>query len=125
MQKRKENSASASSKRSRGAKLVREAGSGRLLFGRMRTNKSRVKQRRVVDPDDAPEITDDMLDRAEIVKDGKVIQRGRPPIGDRRKEPVTIRLDPEILEAYRTSGPGWQGRINADLLQLARKKRRA
>lgn len=33
------------------------------------------------DPDDAPEITDDMLDRAEIVKGGKVIQRGRPPIG--------------------------------------------
>lgn len=28
-----------------------------------------------LDPDDAPEITEAMLDRATIVKDGKVIQR--------------------------------------------------
>lgn len=37
------------------------------------------------DPNDAPEVTDDMLDRATIVKDGKVIQRGRPPLGDDAK----------------------------------------
>ncbi|WP_438275651.1 hypothetical protein [Nitrobacter sp.] len=37
------------------------------------------------DPDDAPEITNAMLDRATIVKDGKVIQRGRPPFGDNSK----------------------------------------
>ena len=36
------------------------------------------------DPDDAPEITDDMLDRATIVKGGKVIQRGRPRLGEPR-----------------------------------------
>jgi hypothetical protein len=37
------------------------------------------------DPDDAPEITDEMLDRAVIVKGGKVVQRGRRPLGDLAK----------------------------------------
>ena len=45
------------------------------------------------DPDDAPEITDAMLDRAEIVKGGKVVRRGRPPLGDKAKTSVTRRLD--------------------------------
>lgn len=37
------------------------------------------------DSNDAPEITDAMLDRATVVKDGKVIQRGRPLHGDNSK----------------------------------------
>jgi hypothetical protein len=38
------------------------------------------------DPDDAPEITDAMLDRATIVKDGKVVQRG--PRRDENKQHI-------------------------------------
>jgi hypothetical protein len=37
------------------------------------------------DSNDAPEITGAMLDRATVVKDGKVIQRGRPLHGDNSK----------------------------------------
>lgn len=70
---------------------------------------------RWVDPDDAPEITDAMLDRAEIVKGGKVVQRGRPSLGVAAKRSVTLRLDADVLTAYRTTGAGWQTRINADL----------
>jgi hypothetical protein len=33
------------------------------------------------DPDDAPELTNDMLDRAEIIVDGRIVQPGRPPLG--------------------------------------------
>jgi hypothetical protein len=32
-----------------------------------------------VDPDDAPEWTDEMVARAEISEGGKIIRRGRPP----------------------------------------------
>lgn len=71
------------------------------------------------DPDDAPEITDDMLDRAEVVKADKVVKRGRPPLGDAVKTAVTLRLDTEVLTAYRGTGPGWQSRINADLKKSA------
>lgn len=28
------------------------------------------------------------------------------------KEPVTIRLDSDVLAAFRATGPGWQTRIN-------------
>jgi uncharacterized protein (DUF4415 family) len=75
------------------------------------------------DPDDAPEITDEMLDRATIVKGGKVIQRGRPPLGDLAKQTVTIRLDADVVEAYRALGRGWQTRLNADLRRVRKLKK--
>jgi uncharacterized protein (DUF4415 family) len=37
--------------------------------------------------------------------------RGRPTKPD-RKVNQTLRLDPDILEAYRLQGSGWQTRIN-------------
>lgn len=36
---------------------------------------------------------------------------GRPLKAD-KKVNQTLRLDPDVLEAYRTAGPGWQARIN-------------
>lgn len=36
---------------------------------------------------------------------------GRPPKPD-RKVNQTLRLDADVLEAYRREGPGWQTRIN-------------
>ncbi len=68
-----------------------------------------------VDPDDAPELTDEMLDRAEIVIDGRVVQAGRPPLGLQAKSSVTLRLDTDVLTSYRATGTGWQTRLNADL----------
>ncbi len=37
--------------------------------------------------------------------------RGRPAKPD-RKVNQTLRLDPDVLEAYRRQGPGWQTQIN-------------
>jgi uncharacterized protein (DUF4415 family) len=37
--------------------------------------------------------------------------RGRPP-KEHRKINQTLRLDPDVLEAYRVEGSGWQARIN-------------
>ena len=31
------------------------------------------------------------------------------------KEPVALRLDPDVLAAFRADGPGWQARMNAVL----------
>lgn len=75
------------------------------------------------DPDDAPEITDEMLDRATIVQGGKVVQRGRPPLGDFAKRTVTIRLDADVVDAYRALGRGWQTRLNADLRRVRKLKK--
>jgi uncharacterized protein (DUF4415 family) len=43
-----------------------------------------------------------------------VARLGRPPKVD-RKVPVSLRLDPEVLEHFRSTGQGWQTRINETL----------
>lgn len=46
-------------------------------------------------------------DLAESIKRG----RGRPPL-ENPKQLVTLRLDADVLERLRSSGKGWQGRVN-------------
>ena len=70
--------------------------------------------------DEAPVLTPEMLNRAEIRHGNRVIKRGRPPL-EHPKEAVKLRLDPDVLAAYRRTGRGWQTRINADLRKAARK----
>jgi uncharacterized protein (DUF4415 family) len=48
--------------------------------------------------------------------------RGRPA-GSGKKEAVAIRLDRDVLEAFRDSGPGWQTRINEVLLEWVKRNR--
>ena len=75
-----------------------------------------------IDPDDAPELTDDFLNRAAIKKgdvvirpaQGTLTRRGRPKL-ERPKRQVTVRLDDDLVERLRATGPGWQSRINAIL----------
>jgi uncharacterized protein (DUF4415 family) len=45
---------------------------------------------------------------------------GRPK-SDRTKVPVTMRLDPEILDFYKATGPGWQTRMGEVLAQAIKK----
>jgi len=42
------------------------------------------------------------------------VTRGRPRL-DNPKISTTIRLDPDVLNAFKADGPGWQSRINAAL----------
>jgi uncharacterized protein (DUF4415 family) len=43
------------------------------------------------------------------------IKRTRGPNKQPTKEQVAIRLDPDVLSAFRAGGPGWQTRLNAVL----------
>jgi uncharacterized protein (DUF4415 family) len=85
---------------------------------------SSTKRKLWVDPDDAPEWTDEMVARAEISHGDRIIRRGRPPLGAKAKGVVTIRLDADVLESYRALGAGWQTQVNADL-RRARKLKKA
>ena len=64
-----------------------------------------------LDPDDAPDLSGpqwrEQFDRAPV-------RRGRPPL-ENPKILTTIRLDAEVLEAFRSLGPGWQTRVNEAL----------
>ncbi|MFN2472340.1 MAG: BrnA antitoxin family protein [Sphingomicrobium sp.] len=77
-----------------------------------------------IDPDDGPEWSDEVWDRAQFSIGGKVIRpatgtltkAGRPPLGDQPKQQVTLRLPREVIAHFKAAGPGWQTRIS-DLLQ--------
>ncbi|QUD89208.1 BrnA antitoxin family protein [Phenylobacterium montanum] len=78
-----------------------------------------------VDPDDAPELTGEVFARAAL-KEGEAVlrpatgtltRRGRPRM-EHPKRQVTIRLDSDLVDSLRASGPGWQSRIN-DILRRA------
>lgn len=47
--------------------------------------------------------------------------RGRP-VGSGKKEQVTIRLDSDILDAFKLMGAGWQTKINAALKAYIEKR---
>jgi len=66
-----------------------------------------------VDPDDAPELTDEHFEHAYVYAGDTVIRRGRgrPPLANPKRQ-LTIRLDPDLIERLRASGPGWQTRLN-------------
>ncbi len=81
-----------------------------------------------LDPaDDAPELTEEMLEIAQFSIGGKVVRpatgylgpngvvRGRPPLRGTAKRQVTLRLDPDVIEKFREGGPGWQARMNEAL----------
>jgi len=85
----------------------------------------RKKEVSAVEPDDdLPEITAEMLDRADLYHGDKLIRRGRPP-SPAPKEAIKLRLDPEVLAYFRSLGPGWQTRINATLRRAAKLKKTA
>ena len=72
--------------------------------------------------DDLPEVTDGMLARAELRIGERVLRRGRPPSAA-SKLAIKLRLDPDVIEHFRATGPGWQTRINATLRRAAKLKR--
>ena len=72
-----------------------------------------------VDPDDAPELTDEYFEDAEYWQGDTFVRRGRgQSTGDNLKEMVAIQLDPDVLAKLREAGPGWQTRVN-DILRKA------
>jgi uncharacterized protein (DUF4415 family) len=63
------------------------------------------------DYEEIPELTDEMLDRADFYIGGKLIRRGRPKKSVTAKT-VAIRLDPVVEKRFRAMGKGWQTEIN-------------
>ena len=77
-----------------------------------------------VDPDDAPELTAEHFERADVYDGDKLIRRGRPPSG-KAKHLVSLRLDQDVVQGLRGLGPGWQTRANEALRALVERSRKA
>ena len=71
------------------------------------------------DPDEAPEWTAEMFERADLYHGNKLIRAGRPPSAN-PKIALKLRIDPDIVEHFRATGPGWQTRINDTLRRAAK-----
>ena len=71
-------------------------------------------EKKWIDPDDAPALTEEWFANAGTYRGGRLVRRGRPR-KDNPKQPISLRLDPDVIEAYRASGLGWQTRLNDDL----------
>jgi len=78
------------------------------------------------DPDNPP-LTDEQLRRMrpaylvhpELVAKHLRRRRGRPK-SDKPKQQVTLRIDRDVLEKFRSTGDGWQSRINEALRKAAK-----
>ena len=71
-----------------------------------------------VDPDNMP-LTDEEWEK---VKPTLVRGRGRP-LGSGAKEQVTLRIDKDILDFYKSKGEGWQTFINQVLGEVKRESK--
>ena len=78
-----------------------------------------------IDPDDAPELTQEFFEKATWAVNGAPVpaplRRGRPK-AEAPKIHTRLRIDPDVLEHFKAEGPGWQTRINA-VLRAAMERR--
>ena len=64
-------------------------------------------------------MADDTSNRAEADRSQPIKSRSRSPTG-RPKKMISIRLDDDVIAAFRASGDGWQGRMNEALRKAAK-----
>lgn len=73
---------------------------------------------------DSPPISDEMLTRMRPVKETHpdMPPRVRGPQKSPVKVPVSIRLNPDVVEYFKSQGKGWQTRINEALEEYVIKR---
>ena len=49
--------------------------------------------------------------KADLFHGERLVRRGRPP-AEKPKQAISLRVDADVLEHFKATGPGWQGRMN-------------
>lgn len=83
-------------------------------------------QRMIASDPDAPEITDEQMAQAQafvqafpaLAEEMRKNLGGRPR-ADSPKVAISIRLDKDVVAHFKSSGPGWQSRMNEALRKAA------
>ncbi|KMO11236.1 BrnA antitoxin family protein [Methylobacterium platani] len=81
---------------------------------------------------DNPPLTDEELARARPgtgsmpaeMATAFTSRAGRPK-ADAKRVPISLRIDPDVLETFKATGPGWQTRMHDALAEAARKLKAA
>ena len=61
--------------------------------------------------DELPELTDEMLVRAQVNKGGR-------PVSSNPRKLISLRLPADVIERWKATGPGWQTRMAERLSQV-------
>jgi uncharacterized protein (DUF4415 family) len=69
--------------------------------------------------DEAPELTDQEFERADMHVGGILVRRGRKK-SPHAKKLVSIRFDPDVIAHFKSQGAGWQSAMNQALRKVAR-----
>ncbi|MEK1854250.1 MAG: BrnA antitoxin family protein [Phyllobacterium sp.] len=82
-------------------------------------------QKQIASDPDAPDATDEQLAQArpfaEVFPDlmeSIKRARGRPSV-EKPRQQISLRLDPDVIKAFKSTGKGWQGRVNEALRKAA------
>lgn len=66
------------------------------------------------DPDEAPELTDEWFEGADLMEGTRLVRRGRPS-SEKKKVLLSVRYSQEVVDFFRSTGEGWQTRMDAVL----------
>lgn len=79
----------------------------------MRKNKN-TTPKKWKDDDDAPALSREWFQKADVYKGKKLVRRGRPKKDD-KKIAIHFRIAPDLLAALKSNGSGWQTHMHAIL----------
>lgn len=65
-----------------------------------------------------PELDVAWFEEADAYIGSQLVRRGRPSIAH-PKQPVSLRLDPDVIAWFKRGGRGWQSRVNKALRAAA------
>ncbi|MER2265537.1 BrnA antitoxin family protein [Methylobacterium oxalidis] len=97
---------------SKPATLTSSADRAKTLVGESDLARVDVHVIRAEEYEEIPELTDAMVARAAPGDGADLARRRGRPRSENRKVLTALRLDPDVLAAFKASGPGWQTRIN-------------
>ena len=90
---------------------------GALQSDLAKVDAQRVKQ---ADYDEIPELGDEFFERADEHRAGALVKRGRGRPAGAKKAQMNLRIDLDVIEAYKAQGEGWQTRMNDALRDWAK-----
>lgn len=87
-----------------------------------------MRKRRVHDPDNPPLTAKDFAQMRPALDvmpaaAAAAYRRARGPQKTPTKRPISLRVDADVLEAYRATGTGWQAKMNETLAAHAPSRR--
>ena len=68
------------------------------------------------------EITDECVAGADLYNGTKLVRHGRPKL-DNPRQLLSLRLPPQVIARWQSTGPGWQSRMSDALEKSAPKSK--